>query len=44
MVEKAIPFNRRKVQFARRRQHLVNHGLQRGVNHSRQTPHRYVRL
>jgi hypothetical protein len=44
MVEIAIPFNRRRVQFARRRQHLVNHGLQRGVNHSRQTPHHYVRL
>jgi len=44
MVEIAIPFNRRRVQFARRRQHLVNHGLQRGVNHSRQTSHHYVRL
>jgi hypothetical protein len=44
MVEIAIPFNRRTVQFAQRRQHLVNHGLQRDVNHSRQTPHRYFRL
>ena len=44
MVEIAIPFNRRRVQFARRRQHLVNHGLQRGVNHSRRTSHHYVRL
>jgi hypothetical protein len=44
MVEIEIPFNRRTVQFAQRRQHLVNHGLQRDVNHSRQTPHRYFRL
>src|SRR5262245_1881090 len=44
MVEIAIPFNRRTVQFAQRRQHLVNHGSQRDVNHSRQTPHRYFRL
>jgi hypothetical protein len=44
MVEIAIPFNRRTVQFAQRRQHLVNHGLQRDVNHSPQTPHRYSRL
>jgi len=44
MVEIAIPFNHRTVQFAQRRQHLVNHGLQRDVNHSRQTPHHYFRL
>jgi len=44
MVEIAIPFNRRSVYFAQRRQHLVNHGLQRDVNHSQQTPHRYFRL
>ena len=30
--------------LGQRRQHLVNHGLQRGVNHPSRRPRRYVRL
>src|SRR5262245_17072315 len=36
--------NRRKGQFGQRRQHLVNHALQRHVNHSSQRTRRYFRL
>jgi Family of unknown function (DUF6101) len=44
MVDIAMVFNCRSLQSEQRRQHLVNHGLQRDVNHSQQTPHRYFRL
>jgi hypothetical protein len=40
----AVRFNRQTRQFGQPQQHLVNHGLQRVVNHSSQSTRRYDRL